>query len=209
MFERGNITLARWRGVPIRVNWTALLGAAMFSGFRFVPGFWLGFFVLIVVHELGHAFLVLRRHLRPVEVMVHGFGGHCSHERGSPYDHAIIAWGGVLAQLLVLFVPAVLFQTLAPKLATSSFFVIEFLEALVRTNLILVAFNLIPFPPLDGAQAWKLPKMWRQRRRKPKKRKPATKHAHLRAVGPRRQESPDEAARRIAREALDDARTKH
>ena len=190
------------------MHWSALLGAFFFGRFQFVPGFWLGFFVLVVVHEIGHAFLVLKRGLRPAEVMVHGFGGHCAYAGGTPFDHAIIAWGGVLAQLIVLFVPTAIYLFFGPPIPNA--FVGDMVRAFFWTNLWLVAFNLMPFPPLDGAQAWKLPKMWWQRRRRrgPKKQ---PKRTHLRAVASSKssKESPDEAARRIAREALDSARTKH
>ena len=39
----------------MRVHWTLPVGALVFGQGRFVPGFWLGFFLLVLVHELGHA----------------------------------------------------------------------------------------------------------------------------------------------------------
>jgi len=42
------------------------------------------------------------------------------------------------------------------------------IEVFTRTNFWLMAFNLVPFPPLDGAEAWKIVGQLRQRRGPPK-----------------------------------------
>ncbi|MFT5354568.1 MAG: stage IV sporulation protein FB [Polyangiales bacterium] len=207
MFSTGYYTLFRYRGVPVRFHWTAPLGAFIFSGFRFVPGFWLGFLMLIVIHEMGHAFLVRQRRLRSLEIMVHGFGGYCRHEVGSAYDGAIIAWGGVLAQLLVLGLPTVILIQLG--LWPQTAFGAELASALTRTNLVLAALNLIPFGGLDGQKAWQLPKMWWRRRKGAAKSKANAKAKSHLSVVTKTGESPEEMARRIAAEALDQGRRRH
>ena len=179
MFEKDYFTLGRLYGIPIKLHWSLPLGALFFSGFRFVPGFWLGFFGLILIHECGHAFLSRIRGLRVLEIQIHGFGGLCRHERGTPYDTAIIAWGGVLAQFLVLYLPAV--ALIHAGIWPAAAFGAELAEALTRTNLILIAFNLIPVGPFDGRAAWQLPRMWRLRRELKKEKKPENK-AGLRVV---------------------------
>jgi hypothetical protein len=55
LFERGGVTLGRIAGVPVRMQWTAPLGAYVFTGFQFQLVSWLCFFALIIVHEVGHA----------------------------------------------------------------------------------------------------------------------------------------------------------
>ncbi len=202
MFQTGYVTLGRVYNVPIRLHWSAAVGALIFGRFRFVPGFWLGFFGLILVHELGHLLLVRARKLRALEVVVHGFGGHCKHEAGSPYDQAIIAWGGVLAQFLILYIPTRILLALGhwPAGAWSH----QLLGALLDTNLFLILFNLAPFPPLDGAWAWKLPGMWMEKRRR--RRAKAWKAAPIRVEEGAGNESPEDAARRIAQEALEKAK---
>jgi len=67
----------------------------------------------VTIHELGHAFLVRRRGLRALAIQIHGLGGVCQHESGSLYDNAIIAWGGVLAQALVLLIPPAIARAVA------------------------------------------------------------------------------------------------
>ncbi len=191
MFRTGLWTLGRWRGVPIRLHWSIPIGALVFGRFRFVPGFWLGFVALILLHELGHTALARRRRLRIDEVQVHGLGGVCVHERGTPYDNAVVAWGGVLAQALAL-IPALL---AARTLVLQSAFAQQLVGVFTDTNLFLMGLNLIPLEPFDGAKAWQLPRLWWRRRRRP--------------APPRRSESGAEAverARRLAQEALEEAR---
>ena len=141
-------------GVPIRIHWTAIVGALFFSGFRIAPGAWLGFLVVILVHELGHALVVKATKQRVLGVEVHGYGGHCEWSGNpTPLGRASIAWGGVWAQmgLFVLALPlAVMFS------GGGSSHLDDLLRALTVNNLFLAGINLIPVPPLDGAEAWKL-----------------------------------------------------
>ena len=207
MFTTGYLTLFRYRGVPVRIHWTAPLGALIFGSFQFRPGIWLGFLTLVIIHEMGHAFLVRQRRLRSLEIMVHGFGGYCRHEAGSAYDSAIIAWGGVLAQLLVLGLPTLILVSLG--LWPESAFGAELAYTFIRINLIMAAFNLIPVGGLDGQEAWRFPKMWWRRRKGAAKSKAKAKAKPHLSVVTKTGESPEEMARRIAAEALDQARRRN
>ena len=172
--SEGYLNLFKWRGVPVRVHWTMPLGALFFSGFRFDLGFFLGFFLLILVHEAGHAIAVRRYGHRVYSVEVTGFGGLCRWAgHATPYERGVIAWGGVLAQgaLLITTIVALLVFGL-PSVGVLGTLAYVF----INTNLWLIALNLLPFPPLDGAEAWKLlPAIfqgWRQRHHKGHKRNP-------------------------------------
>jgi stage IV sporulation protein FB len=153
MLERGSLTLGRLWGIPIRAHWTLPIGALVFSGFRFEPGFWLGFFLLVLIHELGHAFLVKANGLRVVGIDISGFGGLC-HWSGYATDRqrGAIAWGGVLAQALLLIVTFGLFMAIGRP---SNAFLGELTSVFVYTNVFLIGLNLLPFPPLDGYEAWR------------------------------------------------------
>lgn len=158
---RGFWTIAHFRGAPIRLHWTLPLGALVMSNFRFVPAFWLGFTLLILIHELGHALLVLRFGLGLSEIAVHGAGGYCRHEQhGSPLQQALVAWGGVLAQLAALIV-CQLALLLGPP--TSMPFAI-LAHVFTTANLWIIGFNLLPVEPLDGAKAWRLVPLLMRRR---------------------------------------------
>lgn len=162
--SRGSWTIARLGGAPVRLHWSLPLGALFMSGFRFAPAYWLGFVLLILVHELGHALIVLRYRLQLMEIMVHGVGGYCSHAPArTAFQDAAIAWGGVLLQLGA-FVVAALWLLLAGPPTTQ--LGAELAYVLTRTNLFLVAINLLPFEPLDGRKAWPLLGMLWQRSRR-------------------------------------------
>ena len=159
--SRGYLTLGRWEGARVRAHWTLPLGALVFGGGRFVPGFWLGFFLLVLIHEVGHALLVRRRGYRVVSIDIHGVGGECRWQgEATPIHRAQIAWGGVHAQLLAFAVAAGVMAVVGEP---RDVFTAELASAFTTTNVMLIALNLIPVPPLDGAEAWKLPRLLRER----------------------------------------------
>jgi hypothetical protein len=170
VFDTGYVKVGSFRGAPIRFHWSIPFGAVLFTGFRFVPGAWLGIVVLILLHELGHAVLVKSRGLSIVSIDVHGLGGVCRYQGdASPKSRAIIAWGGVLAQFLAFVVAFTLVLVLGMP---SQWFLAQFVDSFLWSNLMLAAFNLIPIKPLDGGDAWQLPRIWnkqRQHRRTQKK----------------------------------------
>jgi Zn-dependent protease len=129
-----------------------LLGILVFTRFRFAPGAWLAFVALVLVHELGHAAMVFRYGLRVTGLEVHGLGGECRWSgEATAWQRAAIAWGGVLAQL-VLLVGTCAYLWLMGGVATR--FWSDFVEVFVYTNVGMALFNLVPIPPLDGAKAW-------------------------------------------------------
>jgi Zn-dependent protease len=162
MPQGGYLTLGRWRGVPVRVHVLTPLGALFFTRFRFEPGAWLGFFLVILLHEIGHALLVMRYRLRVSSIDLHAYGGVCRWSGGAgEWERAVIAWGGVLAQAALFAVTASIVQVAG---LPSTLFVRELVDVFLLTNLLLMTINLLPFPPLDGAEAWKLGRLLLQRR---------------------------------------------
>ena len=161
-FASGFWTAFRWRGVPIRLHWSLLVGSLFLSRLEWRPGIWLGYFVVVVWHEMGHAMLVHRMGLRTHEIQVHGLGGVCVYDgTATPYQRAVIAWGGVLAQAVILFLAWPLDLALGPFGVP---FVYDLMGVFVVSNAIIIAINLVPIAPLDGADAWKLFGLWRARR---------------------------------------------
>lgn len=196
MFDRGYIQLGKIRGIPIRLHWTILIFIAISGRGEVVPGHWLGAFLLILMHELGHAAVVRACRQRVMSVMVHGFGGVCMWSgQVTPIQRAAIAWGGVWAQM-ALFAVAFTLTRIFGSPAQPLF--AQFVDAFLETNVWLMALNLIPIPPLDGAEAWPLvPLLLRRAKYRRAKREEQTKRAPTR-VDPT--EDVVERARRIAAE---------
>jgi stage IV sporulation protein FB len=147
---------------PIRLHWSLMIGVLLWG--RGTAGGVAGAFALILWHELGHAWIARRRGGTPIAIEMHAFGGACryDHAWATPFDDALIAWGGVAAQTLVL-VPAAIAYVL---LDVETRFLSDLLEALTLTNCALIVLNLLPFAPLDGAKAWPLVPMFFARRRR-------------------------------------------
>jgi stage IV sporulation protein FB len=190
MFDRGYLTLGKLRGIPIRIHWTMPVGALVFGGLRFAPAFWVGFLVLVLIHELGHAFYVKRYGHRVLSIEVTGFGGLCRWSgAATPYERAAIAWGGVVAQGLLLIVAHAVLLALGPPRALWS---AELAHVFTVTNLWLIGLNLLPIPPLDGAEAWPLARHVFGRLRSGRRRPTPP------AAGPPGPRAPDPELRRLA-----------
>ncbi len=152
--DGGYLTIGRWRGVPLRMHVLTPLGALLFTGFRLEPGAWLGFLVLIVLHEMGHAAWVMRYGRRVASIDLHAYGGVCRWSgEVTGFQRSVIAWGGVMVQAMVFGL-----TTCAVALfgRPSGVFLRELVNVLTTTNLWLMVLNLIPLRPLDGAEAWKI-----------------------------------------------------
>jgi hypothetical protein len=150
----GYATVAYLGRSPLRLHWTLPLGALVVSGGHFAPYTWAAFAFLILVHELGHAFLVRRYHHAVVSIDLHGLGGHCRWSGyASELEKSKIAWGGVLAQGIVLLLSDRLVRTF-PSLATGRG--AEVMQTLLVANFAIIGLNLLPIPFLDGLQAWQL-----------------------------------------------------
>ncbi|MGF1468371.1 MAG: metalloprotease [Sandaracinaceae bacterium] len=153
MFERGYWTAFHLRGIPIRFHWSLPILMLLLSGGRILPGVWLGFVLMILIHELGHALLVRTEGHHVHAVDVHGLGGVCRYSgHVTPRSRSWIAWGGVLGQALLIPVGLALMY-LGPL---RSPFVASLAYTWVYYNVFLIVLNLLPFPPFDGAEAWKL-----------------------------------------------------
>lgn len=163
----GYLTVGRFRGAPVRVHVATPIGFWFFCGFSFAPIAWTAFFLLILAHEIGHALLVKKYRLSILSVDVNPLGGACvwsGYADGT--TRAKIAWGGVLAQGVILLVTSILVGVVPPSPTWS-----EVVGVWTGTNLVLIALNLLPIAPLDGAEAWKVFDASLFRRGKSKKRR--------------------------------------
>ena len=161
MFQNGYWVVGRLRGATIRLHWSILVSAIVLSRFRWSPGFFVAYPCLILIHELGHALLVWRRGHTVIGVEASGFGGVCQWDgNASPFDEALIAWGGVLAQLAVYAITQAWLLFIGQPRTEFGWQVVS---AFTSSNLYLIALNLMPIPPLDGSRAWGIFSAFRDR----------------------------------------------
>lgn len=164
VMERGFFKIAKVRGAPIRLHWSLPLGAFAFGGFALAPAFWVGFVTLVLAHELGHALIAWRfgHHVHAIDITA--LGGRCIWQSGdaTSYERGAVSWGGVLAQAFILGVALLAVSASRPL---ESVVALQLSRAFVTVNLILIAVNLLPLSPLDGAEAWPwLAARWRARK---------------------------------------------
>jgi Zn-dependent protease len=160
------LTIARVENVPIQIHWTAPIGLFVFGQLRIVPAFWAGLFLLILLHELGHAAVVRACRFRVTGILLHGAGGLCFWTGdATPLQRSLIAWGGVWVQLVLLALATVaqaLWWRTWPRWA------FELASAFTIVNFLLIVLNLLPIAFLDGVRAWplfpRLYRRWRLRR---------------------------------------------
>lgn len=161
--NQGWWTVGRFQSAPIRVHWSLPLAAFVWGRFAFAPAFWLGFVLLILIHELGHALMVTHYRLGLSEIALHGAGGHCEHLRsGTRFQAAAVAWGGVLAQLAVLLLAWIILAAASPLTSEHA---AALASVFTTTNLWLIVINLLPVAGLDGEKAWPIVGMLRARLR--------------------------------------------
>lgn len=163
-FEKGTYTALCYgpRRVPLRLHWSLPLGAFLWTGGVLQPRLWLAFVLLIFFHELGHALAVRWAGAKVDSLDLHGLGGACRwHGQTTKYQRSVIAFAGVWAQGVLLV------AAIALRLGSWQIFG-ESTDAILHlytwTNLKLALLNLLPIPPLDGAEAWNLFDRLRYRR---------------------------------------------
>jgi Zn-dependent protease len=167
------IRIGRIQGVPIAVHWSvaAIAAIILVANWRDLPlavaagGSYLG---VLAIHELGHAFVARRQRCRVLSISLYPIHGVCRYEdAGSDRRNGLIAWGGVLAQAVVampLLVYLALFGYTPIPAANAAIVILGIFSSGWAL------FNLLPFPPLDGARAWSVLRSGRPRR--PRRRKP-------------------------------------
>jgi Zn-dependent protease len=163
------LTVGRVAGVPIGVHYTwliafVLIAISLANGFfpHAYPGwgtrtYWIvgivasiALFGSVLVHELSHSLLALRRGLQVHGITLFIFGGvsHIEEDAATPRDEFLIAVIGPLTSFALAggFWAAVLLSAPAPLPVRAT------LAYLATINAFLGAFNLLPAFPLDGGR---------------------------------------------------------
>jgi Zn-dependent protease/CBS domain-containing protein len=164
---RGNISLGKVLGIPLRLHYTwfiifawvtfLLVFSILDQNYPIEQRIGLGiitsllFFASIVIHELAHSVLAIRNHIPVKEITLFVFGGvsQITKEATNPRAELLIAMVGPLTSLAL----AGIFYGLHLLLAGNQ----QILAAcsmwwLASMNVVLAVFNLIPGFPLDGGR---------------------------------------------------------
>ena len=167
---RGNISLGRVFGIPLRLHYTWFIIFALVTyslvfytvdqpypiGQRIILGILTSvlFFASIVTHELAHSILAIRNNIPVKEITLFVFGGvsQITKEATHPRAELTIAIVGPLTSLAL----AGIFYGLHLLLAgTQQILAASLMQWLALINVILAVFNLIPGFPLDGGRIFR------------------------------------------------------
>jgi Zn-dependent protease len=165
----GRLTrVAQVRGVDVYIHWSIFaIGILVLAGLVRNPAptvFGMAAYLgLLIIHESGHLIMARRRGYQAFSMALYPIFGLASYEAPeSRLDRAFIAWGGVLAQVVVA-VPLTLYVLL---LGYTRFETLNAVLAILGGySLCVAAFNLLPVHPLDGSKAWDIVPAWLERRR--------------------------------------------
>lgn len=161
--------VGRVGGVPLDVHWSvlALLGLAVAGASTSGVALPIGAVTLLavmVVHELGHARVARSLGCRVHRIELYPLHGFCiCDEPRTPYQRALLAWGGVMNQagLLLLVLPIGMY---VGETSIQSVNAVLFVLTVVNGAMILI--NLTPSEPFDGHLAWPLVPLAARRRRR-------------------------------------------
>jgi len=147
------------RGVDVYVHWTVfVIGALMIYAAIRQPWVTLAagmsWLALMLLHESGHMVAAHRKHCQVESIELYPIFGLCRFQTPwSRIDHCVIAWSGVIAQMIVAIpVMAALAVLGRSKLEPIN----AILVILGPYSLTMAVFNLLPIGRLDGAVAWQI-----------------------------------------------------
>ncbi len=188
---RGNISLGKVFGIPLRLHYTWFIIFALVTSSLVLyplveppyPPIWqriilgiltsLLFFASMVTHELAHSILAIRNNIPVKDITLFVFGGvsQITKEATSPRAELLIAIVGPLTSLALAGIFYGLYILLA---GTQQILAASLMQWLALINVILAVFNLIPGFPLDGGRIFRA-LVWRRTQDYQKATRTATK----------------------------------
>lgn len=149
-------------GIPVSVSvWYFILIGYFAYGSGAARGLLWGLCITVsvLVHEFGHAFMARRYRLSP-QVMLHGWGGLCAHDRAERDRHDVfILAAGPGAGLIfgaVIFAAREILNAVDPLIIAGSEPLSLTFYYMLYINLFWSLVNLIPLWPLDGGQLFRI-----------------------------------------------------
>lgn len=157
---RFSYQIGKFLGAPINLHVSVALAFVYFMLTRsYLDGAIMAtcFLLLMLIHEMGHAWFVKKYGHELIEIKLFPIHGHCSYRYDSRFEpETLIYAGGLIAQILVL----ILFLALVVLLDFLGLFsILRSIEpatnVFTKLNVFIIIFNSLPFPGLDGFYLWK------------------------------------------------------
>jgi len=158
------LKIATVAGIPIRLHFTFLLFLLWIyvsgpsSGRLVAVGYVLTIFLCVVLHELGHSLVALRCGIPVADITLYPIGGVARIEkRPKAHQELVIAVAGPAVNVVIAAGLAVVLATqgklpLAADLLHFGGGLPGFVPGILKVNIWLVLFNLIPAFPMDGGR---------------------------------------------------------
>jgi len=146
-------------GVDVYVHWSVFVisGFILLGAFQRPAMSLVGlacYWCVLLLHECGHMLVARRKRCEVLGIELYPIWAITRFEMPkSKLDHSLIAWGGVTAQA-VIALPLIAWVALFGYTRFEP--INEALAILGFLSLGIALFNLLPFPPLDGAIAWRI-----------------------------------------------------
>lgn len=153
------IVIAKYKGKPIIVHALVLFALAYFVGrYGIMDGvvMFVCYMVLILAHELGHAYYVNKYNYHLIKIKLYPIHGYCRFEHDHNYPvHPLVSAGGLIVQSIIAVIFAVFYLLLQ---LSNSYEALNTLSPLFDVflfiNLFTIVLNALPIPGFDGAEIW-------------------------------------------------------
>ncbi|MDH5179992.1 MAG: M50 family metallopeptidase [Gammaproteobacteria bacterium] len=116
----------------------------------------LAFIVLMLVHEMGHAWFVRKFNHDLIDIRIYPIHGVCHYEHAEHrLPETLIIAGGLIAQaILLVFWSACMGLVLLLKLYSIHHMLQPVSNVFFAMNIIMLVLNSLPIPGLDGFELW-------------------------------------------------------
>ncbi|HEY4329817.1 MAG TPA: M50 family metallopeptidase, partial [Phycisphaerae bacterium] len=158
--ENGSLLLFRLFGVNVWLNWTWLLGLALFlqrdrqgddRSILFFIGIYLCLFLIVLTHEFGHSLACKSVGGTSERIVLTPFGG-IAYVNAPPRPGATL-WSIAAGPLVnVVLLPVTFGLAFLSASINASPTAQSFVSWIAYINLGLLVFNMLPIYPLDGGQ---------------------------------------------------------
>jgi len=167
------LKVATIAGIPIKIHWTFLFTILIIASIvlkhkmdlttsMLLSLFVVILFVLVIMHEYGHALMARRFHIKTRDIIITPIGGIARLEGmpKRPVQELLVAFAGPFVNLFL----ALIFFGVLYAMETEDFFLREkesievltdpvgFIFLIAMMNTILFVFNLFPAYPMDGGR---------------------------------------------------------